>query len=201
MPLRTRASRCACRRHVYRRAGVHVTGFTLIEIMVSIAVVVILAGLVLAVLNRARGKARQSMCASNLHQIATAMRMYAEDHDGRGWPWDSWRPDLDHPGLVVEVLSPYVGDPQIWFCPSDPWAGKQVVTGAPAVPHWRTSYAIPYMAGLEVLDGALPVARDSIYAGPGSHFGGFNEAYGDGRVKWQKGDPKGPPIGVDPWPP
>jgi len=199
MPVRTHASRSVCR-HVYHHGNVRIGGFTLIEIMVSIAIVVILAGLVLAVLNRAREKARQSMCASNLRQIVAAMRMYAEDHDGRGWMWDSWRPDPEHPGLVVDALSPYVGDTQIWFCPSDPWAGKQVFTGAPAVPHWRTSYSIPYLAGLEVLEGVMPVARDSVYAGPGSHFGGFNEAYGDGRVKWRRARDD-VTLRPQPWPP
>ncbi|UCH34799.1 MAG: type II secretion system protein [Armatimonadota bacterium] len=185
----------------YPVCGWQTRGFTLAEIMVVLVIVIMLAGIVLVVMNRARGKARQSVCASNLHQVGVALRMYAEDHDGRAWLWDSWQPE---PGAVVDALAPYVRNDNIWFCPSDRWAGKWIRTGAPFVPHWRTSYVIAWSADKLLEWPNEPVARDALFAGRGSlwHLGGFNELYGDGRVQWRRSlDPNAVPLAPEPWPP
>ena len=55
-------------------------GFTLIELLVVIAIIAILAALLLPALNRAREKAKQSACQSNLKNIGLAMQMYATDY-------------------------------------------------------------------------------------------------------------------------
>jgi len=180
-------------------------GFTLIELMVCIVVVLALAGLVLSAVNRARGKAKQSACASNLHQIAEALLMYAEDHDGHGWYGASeqgyWDYQSGRPG-VVEALAHYVTTREIWFCPLDPWAGKHLASSAPWVYHGETSYAVTFNAITIVEDSENPMAFDAIVRGPNIwHFGGYNVAYGDGRVKWAKGDENGTPPVVFPWPP
>ena len=81
-------------------------GFTLIELLVVIAIIAILAAILFPVFARARERARQSACLSNLKQIGVAFFMYTEDSDGRmpdrrdlksslpgGFrPWDSWPP-------------------------------------------------------------------------------------------------------------
>ncbi len=58
-------------------------GFTLIELLIVIAIIAILAGLLFPVFARAREKARQTQCLSNLSQISRAFAMYRADYEGR----------------------------------------------------------------------------------------------------------------------
>src|SRR3569833_1417203 len=81
-------------------------GFTLIELLVVIAIIGIIAAILFPVFAQAREKARQTVCASNLHQQGLAMLQYAEDNDSC-FPGDSI---LDTPpscffvcGLIAEA--------------------------------------------------------------------------------------------------
>ncbi len=56
-------------------------GFTLIELLVVIAIIAILAAILFPVFAKAREKARQTTCLNNQKQCATAILMYAQDHE------------------------------------------------------------------------------------------------------------------------
>jgi prepilin-type N-terminal cleavage/methylation domain-containing protein/prepilin-type processing-associated H-X9-DG protein len=56
-------------------------GFTLIELLVVIAIIAILAAILFPVFAKAREKARQSTCQSNVKEIGIAFNMYSQDYD------------------------------------------------------------------------------------------------------------------------
>ena len=58
-------------------------GFTLVELLVSIAVLAVLAALILSAVARAQQMAHRIQCVGNLRQLGLAAEMYWNDHDGR----------------------------------------------------------------------------------------------------------------------
>jgi len=98
--------------------------FTLIELLVVIAIIAILAAILFPVFARAREKARQSSCTSNLKQIGTAFMMYAQDYDERlcdtltGRSHGVWALMAAWPRAIM----PYVKNRQLFRCPSAYWA-------------------------------------------------------------------------------
>jgi prepilin-type N-terminal cleavage/methylation domain-containing protein len=55
--------------------------FTLTEMLVTIALIVILVGILLPVASQSKGKAEETVCVSNLRQIHAALKLYQADHD------------------------------------------------------------------------------------------------------------------------
>lgn len=99
-------------------------GFTLIELLVVIAIIAILAAILFPVFAKAREKARQTSCASNLKQIDLAFLMYAQDYDGHvigyriGAGGSGGCGTSNDTQWFVHVLQPYVKNWQIFICPS-----------------------------------------------------------------------------------
>ncbi len=64
----------------FRRAD-RATGFTLVELLIVIAIIAVLAAILFPVFAQAREKARGAACLSNQRQIGSAVLMYAQDYD------------------------------------------------------------------------------------------------------------------------
>ncbi|HAV62171.1 MAG TPA: hypothetical protein DCY13_07375 [Verrucomicrobiales bacterium] len=106
-------------------------GFTLIELLVVIAIIGILASLLLPALSRAKAKAIQTKCISNLRQIGLALQMYAGENRDRlpanrsvYWPWDlnsQVHRELLRHGLPRDVI----------YCPGTPSQNRD--------PNWNWS--------------------------------------------------------------
>ncbi|BDI29050.1 hypothetical protein CCAX7_11010 [Capsulimonas corticalis] len=96
------------------------SAFTLIELLVVIAIIAILAAILFPVFAKAREKARQTSCASNLKQIGLGIMQYAQDNDetmpsGRMSPnnQDNFGPNWEN------LLQPYIKSYGVFTCPSN----------------------------------------------------------------------------------
>lgn len=72
-----------CRRPRRRRARPDTIAFTLIEVLVAVALIALLAAVLIPALGKARAQARRGACASNLHQIAAAWHQYLDTNGGK----------------------------------------------------------------------------------------------------------------------
>ena len=115
-----------------RPNAAHRNAFTLVEILVVIAIISILAAIIFPSFALVRANARRTSCVSNLKQIGAAMEMYKADYDGRfpfavdpydkydgttGFPngFDALIPQLP---LIQDVLLPY-SSRAVFRCVSD----------------------------------------------------------------------------------
>jgi prepilin-type N-terminal cleavage/methylation domain-containing protein/prepilin-type processing-associated H-X9-DG protein len=99
-------------------------GFTLIELLVVIAIIAILAAILFPVFAKAREKARQTACLSNLKQLGLSIIMYADDYDGV-YPMN-YQDASSGPGTAAQIpltwpnrLLPYLKNTQVYACRSD----------------------------------------------------------------------------------
>jgi len=83
---------------------------------------------------KAREKARQASCQSNLKQLGIATAMYLQDYDGM-YPFASmgYNNAAGHPMYWFNLYDPYVKNKQVWICPT---AGRQDSTDV------RTTYGV-----------------------------------------------------------
>ena len=104
--------------------------FTLVELLVVVAILAILAALLFPVFQKVRGNARNTQDLSNLRQIGLAAQAYTQDHDERWVPVGSWNdptvtpytnpaapaPGVEWNGWGLRLL-PYVGSRALFHSP------------------------------------------------------------------------------------
>jgi prepilin-type N-terminal cleavage/methylation domain-containing protein/prepilin-type processing-associated H-X9-DG protein len=108
-------------------------GFTLMELLASLAALTILAAILLPVLAQVREAAREARCLSNLRQIALAHRIYVQDYDDS---LPSWYHRSPHGHLLwPEFLRPYYRDAQLL----DEGVNRETI---PSGASWLADYAL-----------------------------------------------------------
>jgi prepilin-type N-terminal cleavage/methylation domain-containing protein/prepilin-type processing-associated H-X9-DG protein len=97
------------------------TGFTLLEMLIVVCIIVILVGILLPVLIGAKNKAEQTECVLQLKQLQLAVRQYAGDNEG-GFPFLVVTDTADGvPVRWVNSIYPYCGGSKLIFaCPLNP---------------------------------------------------------------------------------
>ena len=125
-------------------------GFTLIELLVVIAIIAILAAILFPVFAKARDKARQTACASDLKQQGLAILQYNQDNDelfplsvpkyGGAWQdgsvggWFAVTP----PTALPEAYTP-VADDEFWSNSIQPYLKNYAVYQCPSSTVWPSS--------------------------------------------------------------
>ncbi len=181
--------------------------FTLIELLVVIAIIAILAAILFPVFSRAREKARQASCQSNLKQIGLALKMYVSDWDEK-WPGEWFDPNAPHPwekfntGRFTnawDLVYPYVKNLQIFVCPSGQERGlpREWHYGYNHYFKWRKDSTVEkpaymFVTGDTCWEWIYPYEFDKCGGTRGRlmprHNDGLNVLHADGHVKWYRLD-------------
>jgi len=179
-----------------------------------IAIIAILAAILFPVFAKAREKARQTSCLSNIKQIALSARMYIDDYDGQGFDWWYSAPgatsSYGNVGWIwwMDMIRPYMKNTQMFSCPSrrlsySGWNnlisdyymydGALAGAGTEANPYWRGfSRALNDSQVVSPSDFAwFMEGLENNSSSPGwrtapiiSHNDGLNVGFFDGHGKW-----------------
>lgn len=130
-------------------------GFTLIELLVVIATIAILAAILFPVFARAREKARQTSCLSNIKQLGLAWLQYAQDYDGETVPVQigpvaayTLPSGTAGSGYIYwpTLLYPYTQNVQVYNCPSNSYAWQGESTTASSYGYLSINWGVSLSA-------------------------------------------------------
>lgn len=91
--------------------------FTLLEVLIVVAIITLLAALLFPVFAHVRESGRRTTCASNLKQISLALTQYAQDY--RTYPYIPSGCEPKMGSDWMDKILPYVKSERLFECPSD----------------------------------------------------------------------------------
>ncbi len=194
---------------VFSSRALRRSAFTLVELLIVIAILAVLAAILFPVFARARENARRTSCQSNLKQISLGALQYIQDYDER-FPLGVTANGLNNYSTSFDLMQPYLKSPQIGICPSD--GGDPDVnlylTGSRPVSYTANARVTtspflgedppPLLAQIEQ-SARLPLIWDAINVSVNPvpdvkvmrrHLEGANCMFADGHVKWIKKCPE-----------
>ncbi len=134
--------------------------FTLVEMLVVIAIIAILAALLLPVLSAAKENGCRAQCVNNFKQLAVAIQLYTEDHGDQlpGPVWQGFYENYDNADYVrlTYYIATYLGLPAPQSTPQDallarcPSAARHWTDAAPDTPEMALDRPLSYIASVAV---------------------------------------------------
>ncbi len=92
--------------------------FTLVELLIVIAIIGVLVGLLLPAVQSARASARSASCQNNLRQIGLALHQYCNAHAGEFPEW--WHTDGADKSWIYTLAVHFENVDGLRICPDDP---------------------------------------------------------------------------------
>jgi len=168
-----------------------VGAFTLVELLVVVAIIAILAALLLPVIAKSKEHGKSAACLSNLHQIGIALQLYTQDHDNKmpvmfdalistnGMP-------VTNSATMDLVLSNYLGNAHVLLCPSD---NKNLFVQTGSSYAWNTlincqdaDHFVVFAMDFDPHNIPLTFDKEAFHAAMGQGRG-VNYLYADGHIK------------------
>ena len=152
-------------------------GFTLLELIIAIAIIAVLGAIAVPVTLSMLANSREAACLGNLRSIGIGLQGYLQDHNDRLPVLELGRSDKSEDIPVLEtVLLEYTGSPEVFHCPEDREQFRK--TGSSY--NWNVTQNGRHMSkvdffGIENRPESVPLVSDK----EAWHPGGTNFLYAD----------------------
>jgi len=164
--------------------GIRQKAFTLVELLVVIAVIALLLAMLMPALNAARERARQVVCLANIRQLGMATQMYASA--------------TGYLPIVSEFRNKTCGSVYDHYASNDPIAGP----GSACITDWVDDWFDPCCFGTPgsalikngdlddptIFDGACPSSKSTIRLSYGYNYGQLGSASRPGKIWYKDGE-------------